>query len=391
MMQDRHKEVSENSQAENLGAHRWTMHRENGQVVVVISGDWIAREGGMSVGAADHILGHDADTAEKISFDVKDVGRWDSGLIAFLWELRSGAAARDMVFDDAALPASARRLLALASANEIDVDVPADNSSLSHQLGGWVIGLGGKIFGGIEFFGDVLLGSVVGLRGQLKMRAVDLLDCILDAGSLALPIVTIVNFLVGGILAFVGAVQLSRFGAEIFVANLVGIAVVREMAAVMTGIVMAGRTGGAYAAHIATMQSNEEIDALNVIGIPVRDYLILPRVLALTAMMPLLYLYGCAIGILGGLTVAVGMLDLTPTAFFEQIRLAISGSQFLFGFGKSIVFGALVAIVGCRIGLQAGRSAADVGRAATSAVVIGIVGVIAVDAIFAICANAVGF
>ncbi|OSQ35889.1 hypothetical protein TMES_19715 [Thalassospira mesophila] len=372
-------------------AHGWTLHRENGQVVVVISGDWIARAGGMSVGAVDHIFDHDADKVEKISFDITGTGRWDSGLIAFLWELRSGAAVRGVVFDDAALPASARRLLALATAEETSVTVSSDHSSLSRQLGRWAIGLGTTLFGATEFFGDVLLGSMVGLRGQLKMRAVDLRDCVLDAGSLALPIVTIVNFLVGGILAFVGAVQLSRFGAEIFVANLVGIAVVREMAAVMTGIVMAGRTGGAYAAHIATMQSNEEIDALKVIGIPVRDYLVMPRVLALTAMMPLLYLYGCAIGILGGLTVAVGMLDLTPTAFFEQIRLAISGSQFLFGFGKSIVFGALVAIVGCRIGLQAGRSAADVGRAATSAVVVGIVGVIAVDAVFAICANAVGF
>ncbi len=388
MMHDRSGQATH---PEHVGLHDWSAQYENGQVVIGLSGDWIAREGGMSVGAVDRVFDHNGSDISKISFDVGELGRWDSGLIAFLWELRSGAVACGAVFDDSALPASARRLLALASGHDAGDAILPEPPSIDRQLGRWVIDQAGKVFGAIEFFGEVLLGSLVGLRGGLKMRAVDLRDCILNAGSMALPIVTIVNFLVGGILAFAGAVQLSRFGAEIFVANLVGIAVVREMAAVMTGIVMAGRTGGAYAAHIATMQSNEEIDALNVIGIPVRDYLIMPRVLALTTMMPLLYLYGCAIGLLGGLTVAVGMLDLTPTAFFEQIRLAISGSQFVFGFAKSIVFGALVAIVGCRIGLQAGRSAADVGHAATSAVVVGIVGVIAVDAVFAICANAVGF
>ena len=131
-----------------------------------------------------------------------------------------------------------------------------------------------------------------------------------EAGAGALGIVAIVNGLVGGILAFVGAVQLRRFGAEIFVADLVGIAMAREMAAMMTAIVMAGRTGGAYAAQIATMQGNEEIDALKAFGIPVFDYLVLPRILALVAMMPLLYLYACAVGLLGGL--AVGMATPRP-------------------------------------------------------------------------------
>jgi phospholipid/cholesterol/gamma-HCH transport system permease protein len=199
-----------------------------------------------------------------------------------------------------------------------------------------------------------------------------------------------VNGLVGAIMAFVGAVQLQRFGAGIYVANLVGIAVAREMAAIGTAIVMAGRTGGAYAAHLATMQGNEEIDALKVLGIRVFDFLVLPRTAALVAMMPLLYLYGCAVGLLGGFIVSIATLDLTPALFLEQLRSAVAIKQFEIGLAKSVVFGALVALAGCHIGLKAGRSAADVGHAATAAVVAGIVGIIALDAVFAVCTNALG-
>jgi phospholipid/cholesterol/gamma-HCH transport system permease protein len=165
----------------------------------------------------------------------------------------------------------------------------------------------------------------------------------------------------------------------------------REMAAIMTAIVMSGRTGGAYAAEIATMEGSEEIDALRVFGIPIGDYLILPRVVALTAMMPLLYLYGSAVGILGGFAVAIAMLHISPDTFIAQTRAAVTIREIIFGLTKSIAFGALIGIAGCRIGLKAGRSTTEVGNAATHAVVVGIVGVIALDAIFAICANALNF
>jgi phospholipid/cholesterol/gamma-HCH transport system permease protein len=223
------------------------------------------------------------------------------------------------------------------------------------------------------------------------MRRSDLLTSVYDAGVAALPIVTIVNILVGGIVAFVGSLQLRKFGADIYIADLVGITMVREMAALMTAIVMSGRTGGAYAAQIATMLGNEEIDAIQAIGIPVYDYLILPRVLALTFMMPFLYLYGCAVGIFGGFVVAVAMLNLSPDSFIDETRLSVSGGQFVFGLVKAIAFGALIALVGCRSGLKSGRAAADVGLATTSAVVICIVGVIALDAVFAVCAHALDF
>jgi phospholipid/cholesterol/gamma-HCH transport system permease protein len=144
-----------------------------------------------------------------------------------------------------------------------------------------------------------------------------------EAGAGALSIVAVVNSLVGAILAFVGAVQLQRFGAGIYVANLVGVAVIREMAPMMTAIVMAGRTGGAYAAQIATMEGNEEIDALRVFGIPPYQYLVLPRITALVAMMPLLYFYACLVGLVGGLAVSLTMLNMSPTVFLGQLRVSV--------------------------------------------------------------------
>jgi phospholipid/cholesterol/gamma-HCH transport system permease protein len=233
-------------------------------------------------------------------------------------------------------------------------------------------------------------GSVLALTGRARMRAVDLLANIRDAGPSALIIVSVVNFLIGAILAFVGAVQLRKFAADIFVANLVGLALVREMAAVMTAIVMAGRTGGAYAARIATMQGNEEIDALQVFGIPVSDYILLPAILALVFTMPLLYLYGCLVGMLGGFVVSIAMLNITGPGYLAQTLDAVPFDQFLFGFGKTIAFAIMIGVTSCRIGLKAGRSAADVGVAATQAVVVGIVGVIALDAIFAVLADIAG-
>src|SRR5260221_7949205 len=228
------------------------------------------------------------------------------------------------------------------------------------------------------------------LRRRLQARLADTIALMRESGSGALGIIAIVNGLVGAILAFVGAVQLQRFGATIYVANLVGVAVVREMAPIMTAIVMAGRTGGAYAAQIATMEGNEEIDALRALGISPYHYLVVPRAAALIAMMPVMYFYACLVGLAGGLVVSVIMLDMTPTVFAGQLRGAVLPTEFYIGLVKSVCFGALIALAGCRLGLRAGRSAADVGRAATGAVVAGIIGIIALDAVFAACTNVIG-
>ena len=242
----------------------------------------------------------------------------------------------------------------------------------------------------VAFLGQVLISGASALTGRWQFRMKDLGRVMADCSARAVPIVTVVNVLVGAILAFVGAVQLRKFAADIYVANLVGLAVVREMAAVMTAIIMAGRTGGAYAARIATMQGNEEIDALQVIGIPVSDYIVLPSILALVFTMPFLYLYGCLVGMFGGFVVSIGMLNITGIGYFNQTLGAVPLDQFAFGFVKSIAFAILIGVTSCQIGLKAGRSAADVGMAATRAVVTGIVGVIALDSVFAVLADVVG-
>jgi len=366
---------------------KWHLERRGLAGDLRLTGDWIACETGLRSGAEVRRVIDEANGAT-LRVDTSSLGRWDSALIAFLKMLRDSA----VQIDEADLPDSARQLLALASAGatEAVVEAPSPRSSLATQVGEASFEAWSKSVEFTALLGATALRSAAAIARRTRTRAIDVMQCMREAGAGALGIVAIVNGLVGAIIAFIGAVQLQRFGAGIYVANLVGIATVREMAAIVTAIVMAGRTGGAYAAHLATMQGNEEIDALDALGISVFDFLVLPRVAALVVMMPLLYLYACAVGLFGGWIVSITTLDLTSASFLEQLRGAVDGKQFAIGLAKSIVFGALVALAGCHIGLSAGRSAADVGRAATSAVVAGIVGIIAIDAVFAVCTNALG-
>jgi phospholipid/cholesterol/gamma-HCH transport system permease protein len=254
----------------------------------------------------------------------------------------------------------------------------------------WAHRTAGSLARPVAFLGHLLLATGAVLRGRQAMSARDLGRVAADAGARALAIVLVVNALVGAILAFVGAVQLVKFGAGIYVADLVGIAVAREMAAVITAVVMAGRTGAAFAAELATMQTNEEVDALEVLGIDPVPFLVLPRVASLLVMMPLLYVYATLAGLGGGLLVAAGMLDLAPTAYLDRTVEILDAEHLGLGLAKSLFFGALVGAVGCYFGLHAQRSADGVGRATTQAVVAGIVGIIVLDAVFAVAANALG-
>jgi phospholipid/cholesterol/gamma-HCH transport system permease protein len=210
------------------------------------------------------------------------------------------------------------------------------------------------------------------------------------SGSQALPIVSLISGLIGLILAFMGAIQLRQFGAQIYVADLVGIGMTREMGAVMTGIIMAGRTGAAFAAQLGTMQVNEEIDAYTTLGISPMEFLVLPRMLALVLMMPLLCMYADLMGILGGLVVATGMLDVSLVEYVNETRAAVSLTDVALGVVKSGLFGVLIALAGCLRGMQCGRSASAVGDAATSAVVTGIVFIIATDGLLAVITEAIG-
>ncbi len=366
----------------------WTSRTSGAIAVVTLQGDWLVNETCVDRGVSR--LLHERSRLSGIGFDASKLGHWDSTLLVFLSQLRQDCTQYKINFDEAGLPSTTRRLLDLLPVRELPTVPAPSGTTITQSVGVHAIAIWAEFIAVTTLVGETTLATASLLRGRSRMRNIDLLTCVQEAGLEALPIVTIVNVLVGAILAFVGAIELRRFGADIYIANLVAIAVLREMAALMTAIVMSGRTGGAYAAQIATMQGSEEIDALRSFGIPLLDYLIMPRVLALTTMMPILYLYGSAIGILGGFAVAVAMLNISATVFMNQAEGAVTMVEVFFGLTKSIAFGALIAIAACRVGLSAGKSAADVGRAATTAVVFGIVGVITLDAIFAVCANALG-
>ena len=324
----------------------------------------------------------------RLTFDTSHVADWDSGLITFAIKVLEEARARGIASDRAGLPDGAQRLLHLAEA------VPERQTGRARARPPWLARIGARATAGwvetaagLAFLGEGMLALGALLRGRARFRMIDLVVVIQDCGPRALGIVSLISFLIGLILAFVGAVQLQQFGASIFVANLVAIAMTREIGCIMTAIVMAGRTGAAFAAQLGTMNTNQEIDALSTMGISPMEFLVLPRMLALIVMMPLLTIYADLVGILGGAVVGMGMLGLGPVEYFEQTRGAVSLTSFFIGVSKSAVFGVLVALVGCLRGMQSGRSAAAVGLAATSAVVTSIVLIIVIDGIFAVVLN----
>ena len=242
----------------------------------------------------------------------------------------------------------------------------------------------------IDFMGEAFIAFAKMLVRKASYRRSDLYLFIQQSGADALPIVSLISFLVGLILAFVGAIQLQLFGAQLYVANLVGIAMVRVMGAIMTGIIITGRTGASYAAQLGTMQVNEEIDALTTMGISPMEFLVLPRMLALVLMMPLLCLYADLVGILGGAVVGVGMLDIGLVEYYVQTQTAINLTNLWIGLVHSVVFGVLIALAGCLRGMHCGRSASAVGDATTSAVVLGITSIIVATAIITVICNVLG-
>jgi phospholipid/cholesterol/gamma-HCH transport system permease protein len=328
----------------------------------------------------------------QVSFDAGQLSGWDSGLLIFLTKVADLCAQLGIKADRSGLPAGVGRLLELAEAVPERKGARSDTTAPSRlaRIGTATLDALGGARDLLAFLGQVTIAFGALLRGRARFRLVDLLIYIEDAGASALPIVTLISFLVGVIMAFVGAIQLQKFGAAIYVADLVGIAVVREMGAMMTGIVMAGRTGAAFAAQLGTMKVTQEVDALTTMGISPIEFLVLPRVLALCLMMPLLCLYSDLLGILGGATIATGMLGLSLPVYFNELFQAVSIGNLVGGVFKASVYGVLIAIAGCLRGMECGGSASAVGDAATSAVVTSIVLIISACGIFAVAFYVLG-
>ena len=363
----------------------------DGALVLALSGRWRIGRGLASASEIEALLDGERRIRSVRAEDRGLVG-WDSSLVSYLLKVGDLCHARNLEFDTGSLPAGVPRLLKLARAVPVKADAArgSGDDSLPVRVGRSVLEGWRGMDQAVTFLGEIVLALGRMTIGRARFRRVDFLQALQDAGAASLPIVTIVSLLIGLTVAFVGAIQLRQFGADIYVANLVGLAMTREMAALMTGIVLAGRIGAAYAAQLGTMQGNEEIDALSTIGISPIDFLVLPRVLALALMMPLLFVYSCFLGILGGYIVGTTMLGLSGTAYITQTENGVHMIHFWVGFSKSVVFGMLVAFAGTLRGMQAGRSAQAVGLAATSAVVTSIVLIIVVDAIFAVMTNLLG-
>ena len=358
--------------------------RNDGSLVVRLNGRWTFQEGLPDMRAVDRAT--NAPSPERLTYDATGLTGWDSGLLTFLVEIEELCKSKTIEVDASNLPEGVRKLIALATTVPERQGAPhaAKKALFLERLGGKWLERYHNAGTVIAFIGEAAISFGRLLVGRANFRRSDLVLYIEQCGAQALPIVALISVLIGMILAFVGSVQLKMFGAQIFVANLVSIAMVREMGAMMTAIIMAGRTGASFAAQLGTMQVNEEIDALKTLGISPIEFLVLPRMLALIVMMPLLCIYANVIGIFGGYLVGVEMLGLSASQYIQQTLKWLNVSNIALGLGKSIIFGVIIAICGCLAGLRSGRSAEAVGAAATAAVVTSIVWIIVADGIIAV-------
>ena len=329
---------------------------------------------------------------KQIDFDIRELSDWDSGLLSFLTKIINRGSAKNITVNQDGLSEGIQKLLQLAFAvpEREGARKEAVREPLLDRIGTSAIGVGQSSIDTLDFIGETFVAFLKFLVGKARFQRSDLMLTIQQCGVQALPIVSLISLLVGLIFAFIGAVQLMMFGAQIFVADLVAIAMTRVMGAVMVGVIMAGRTGAAFAAQIGTMQVNEEIDALQTLGISPMEFLVLPRMLALILMMPLLCIYADLMGILGGFIVGVSMLDLSSAQYINQTINAMNLYHFFIGIIHALVFGVLVALAGCLRGIQCGRSASAVGQATTSAVVTSIVAIVIATAIITVVCNILG-
>ncbi len=370
------------SVSEETSTAQASTRTENGRLVFELAGVWqitAPRPSWTSV------LGAQRPTRVRLAMD--GVSRWDSSLVLFVHEARRWCKAAGAGLDLDALRPEVRRLADQLEGAYLTRPPFHRSKNFLADIGVATEEVVGKTRGFARFVGECTLATVRLVKHPQKFRWRDCFTEMQQCGAMALPIVGLISFLVGLTLAYTGAIILRQFGADIWVADLVGLSSVREMGAIMTAVVLAGRTGAAFAAELGNMKTGEEIDALETFGIRPVDFLVIPRMLALAVMMPLLALYANCLGILGGMAVAAGLLSIPPSAYWVETVASIGLTDINAGLIKACVFGLIVGLTGCLRGLQAERSAAGVGRAATSAVVTAILLIIVADAVFAVLFN----
>jgi phospholipid/cholesterol/gamma-HCH transport system permease protein len=364
--------------------------RDDGTLTIHLLGSWRLHHGMPSGMEVERELA--AGAQRRVVFEAGDLTGWDTSLLSFVMEVSELCAARGIGTDRAGLPAGLRRLIELAESvpEKKDARRADGRGSLFERVGRTAITIAESGRGSLAFLGEVAIALANFARHKARYRTSDLLEVIQECGANALSIVTLISFLVGVILAFMGAVQLQQFGAQIYVADLVGIGITREMGAMMTAIIMSGRTGAAFAARLGTMKVTEEIDAFSTMGISPMEFLVLPRIIALVLMMPLLCLYSDFVGILGGATVGAGMLGISPIVYARETVASLRAANLLGGLFKAGAYGILIALAGCQSGLQCGSSSSAVGEAATKAVVLSMVMIVVACGTFAVLFNILG-
>ncbi len=331
-------------------------------------------------------------SAGHLSFETSGITSWDTSLVTFLSSFLDRCAMLGIQADTAGLPPGVQRLLQLAGAfrSGHEGEKVHEKVTFLERTGGKALGFFQALFAFLLFVGGAVVALGRLLSFHARFRFSDFMAVLQESGPNALPIIFLISALVGIILAFVGAVQLRMFNAEIYIADVVGISMAREMGPMMTAIVMMGRTGASFAAQLGAMETNEEIDALRTLGIDPMEFLVLPRMIALIIMIPLLTLYSDVIGILSGALTGIGMFGIPASQYYEETKVFLTLNQFGIGLAKSVFFGSIIAASGCFYGMRCGRSASAVGDATTRSVVSGIVFIIVADGTFAVITSVLG-
>ena len=323
-----------------------------------------------------------------VEFDLGGVTVMDSAGIAVLVDVQKYLKEHGFEFHIVSLPSKVSGFLKLVDTHSLLVSKealrPKKKRNVIEYIGEVTLEALEECRSVVTFLGEIVVALASLIRHPKRMRWDDFFLFVERAGTDALPIVSLLSLLMGLIMAFQAAVQLRQFGANIFVADLVGISILRELGPLLTAIIIAGRSGASFAAEIGTMKVSEEIDALSTMGFKAVSFLALPRILAATFVGPFLTLVGDFVGIFGGLIVGMISLDLSPTAYLEETYTAITFFDLFSGLIKSVAFAVLIAGVGCLRGFQVERSADSVGKKTTSAVVSGIFLIVFADAIFTI-------
>lgn len=359
-----------------------TLHTDNNCLAICFSGNFQQFDGAAVLNKIHSAV---KKNIQCIYFSASGLNKWDSSLLLLIFDTIKQAKKQNIPTDTSSLPQNIQDLIRLAF--EVDRSpTKTDDNNL-----GFIENIGYKTISLLKLSAKVLnfCGQTFGAVGRLFtantiMRKIDFLAALEDCGPKALGIVALISFLVGLILAFVGGVQLQEFGAQIYIASLVTIGMCRIMGAIMVGIIMAGRTGSSYAAAIGTMQVNEELDALETMGLSRIDFLVLPRLLALVIAMPILTMLSDFMGMVGGAFVGVVLIGLPYQEYWKYAFNAFHLGNFLVGLFHSLCFGIIIALCGCYQGISCGRNSDSVGLATTRSVVCAIVWMIVATGIITV-------